>query len=167
MAQESMSALRGQSRLGLRTARLPGEVVTVTLAERRVIAALTVSDVAWDQEVLTDESFESLGPSIQDIVVHADLRNTTGKFEMRVVLQRKHMDSDWTPAPGSLGAGDIVLAVIGVDGYAPLAVFSDRTRLNGSKIRLVLQYHTKATGGGVVGDKSEVSLAVALRFYSA
>lgn len=166
MASESMNALRGTSRLGLRSTRVPGDVVMITLLERSVVAALTVSDTAWDQLVLTDESFEGLGPGVQDLVVHADLRNTTGTFECRVVLQRKHMDSDWTPAPASIGAGDVVLAVVGADGYAPIAVFNDRTRLNAAKIRLVLQYHAKATGGGAVGNKAELSLSVALRFYN-
>lgn len=164
---ESASALHGASRLGLRSARLPGEVVMVTLLERTVVSALTVSDTAWDQMVLTDESFEGLGPSIQDIVVHADLRNVTGTFECRVVLQRKFMDSDWTPVPGSISASDVVMAAASADGYATLAVFNDRTRLNGAKIRLILQYHAKSTGGGAVGNKAEVTLGCALRFYAA
>lgn len=75
------------------------------------------------------------------------------------MIQRKFLDGDWIPAPGSITSSDIVIGStpLAADGYSHSAPFADRARLGGVRTRLLLQYHAKSTGGGVVGAKSEIS----------
>lgn len=148
--------------------RLPGNVLLFSLLERETVTAVTVSDTNWDQLVLTEGSFEALGPALQDLMVHVEMRNTTGNFELRVAIQKKFLDADWSPVSGSLTSADIILgspSPLSADGYTPSNVFLDRSRLGGLRIRLLLQYRAKSTGGGVVGAKSEVSIAAACRLF--
>lgn len=61
--------------------RLPGNILLFNLLERETIAALSVGANVWDQRVITGEAFERLGPALEDLVVHVEMRNTTGLFE--------------------------------------------------------------------------------------
>lgn len=145
--------------------RLPGNVLLYTLLERHTITAVSVGDSTWDQLVLTEGSFETLGPALQDLVVHVEMRNTStaALFELRIAIQKKYLDADWIPLSGSVGAGDLLISSLTTDGYTPSNVFNDRSRLGGMRIRLLLQYHAKT--GGTIGAKSEVSISAACRLF--
>lgn len=135
----------------------------VALLERHTLTATVVSNTAWEQQVISDVSFEDLGPYIQEIVPHAETRQLTGDFEWRVVLQRKYLDADWTPAAANIAPADKVLTEQTEDGYTLGAPYTDRTRL-GIRLRLLLQWHTLSTGA--VGDMAEVSLIAAVRRWT-
>ena len=141
--------------------RLPGNILVFRLIERRTVTAVTVSDTAWDQMVISGPEFARIGPATQDIVLNIELHNTTGLFECRVALQGRFMDGDWVPAPASIATADLLTGAspIAADGLTVTVPFTDRQRLARIESRLLLQFHAKATGGGVVGAKSEISIS--------
>lgn len=116
--------------------------------------------------MLTGPDFESIGPMIEDIVIHAETNNLSSQFEYRVAVQRRFRNGDWTPAPGAIGSGELVLSLQSADGYAITSTpFNDRSKF-GYRTRLVLQYHSKQTGGGAVGANAELNLVAAVRFFT-
>ena len=146
--------------------RRPLSTVSVApVLVRRVLRAMVVSDTAWEEEVLSDAIIESSGPHTEDLVMHSETVRLSGQFEWRVAMQRKFLDLDWAPTGGAIAAGDLVLPAQNADGYTIGAPFTDRARL-GLRTRLLLQWHTRATGGGAIGDMAEVSLAMAQRRWN-
>lgn len=140
-------------------------VSVVPILARRVLRATVVSDSAWEEEVISDATLEASGLHTEDLVMHSETVRLTGQFEWRVAVQRKFLDLDWTPTGGAIAAGDLVLPAQAASGYTIGSVFADRGRL-GLRIRLLLQWHTRATGGGAIGDMAEVSLAMASRRWA-
>ena len=140
--------------------RLPGNVLLFRLLERQTVIAISPSS-GWDQLVITDEVYEPLGPSIEDLVVHLELRNPSGGFECRVAVQRKLLDGDWSVVQSQ----DVVI------GGTPLTTadyyvgtpYTDRSRMGGIRTRLLLQYHIGA--GGSTGAKAELTVNAALRLF--
>jgi len=59
-----------------------------------------VDDLAadWTQYVLTDETFEQLGPAIQDLVMHAVAVNYNTEFRWKLVLQYRWKNGNWQDA---------------------------------------------------------------------
>ena len=134
---------------------LHGGVLRLVLLERTTITAITVNDTVWDQMVLHSEVLKPLGPALEDIVAHMELREVSNLFEARVCIQYKYADGPWS----TIAAGDIVLAGQTTADYHISAPFNDRSRLGRLHIRLVLQYHAKA--GGAAGARADCSVTVA------
>lgn len=124
---------------------------------RSTLVGSIVGDTSWVTQVLECPEIEEMGPDLADVMVHLELRNPTGNFGVRVCIQYKYEDGDWS-TPDS---NDILLAEVNAAGYPSPTVFSDRTRLGRRRIRIVAQYHSKA--GGAATDKGEVSIAIAVR----
>jgi hypothetical protein len=122
-----------------------------------VVTAITVSNSNWDLMVLPCDELEFLGPSLEDIVVHLELRDPSSSFGCRVVIQYKYENGDWSTVTGS----DEVLAEKTTADYHIGSPFSDRSRLGRRRIRFMLQYHAQA--GGSAGAKGVVSVSVACR----
>ncbi len=138
---------------------LPSGVLWFELLNNETIIATTVSDTLFDERILDCAALEELGPALQDIMVHLELRGRTGAFECRVSLQYKYQDGEWGPTPPT----DVVLPLVSTEDYVLSSPYSDRARLGRRRIRLVLQYRTNATGNGTVGDRGQLSIAVACR----
>ncbi len=137
---------------------LPGGIRWFDLLVRETVIAISVGNTVWDQKVLQCAELELLGPALQEIIVHVELRNvSTANFGCRVLIQWKYEDSEWTQPVD----GDVVVAEVNAASYPAPVVFTDRTRLGRRRIRLLLQYHAKT--GGVAGDKGDVSVGVACR----
>jgi hypothetical protein len=141
----------------------PAPVVLVPLLERDTITAISVGDSTWDQLILPCEALSESGPAIQDLVLHAEIRNLSGLFGFRVAIQRKFLDGDWLPLPASISSGDLLLGEQTADGYPAPSVFSDRSRL-GMQTRLLLQYHARNTGAA--GARADLSLTLAIRLFA-
>lgn len=127
--------------------------------------AATVSDTAWDTLELTGDDFEYLGRAIQDIVVDVEMRSAPATFEFRVCVQRRFRNGDWTPGLGSLTSSEVLIGPQTGEGYYVSSAFSDRARF-GYRTRLILQYHARSTGGGVVGNSAQMSISAAVRFFA-
>lgn len=151
--------LKDGMRSGRGGAALPGGIRWFELLQSETITANVVSDSGWDERVLDCAELEELGPALLDMATHMEMRGRTGQFEARLVLQYKYEDGSWSTPGGS----DVLLATVSSDGYPDPAVFSDRARLGRRRIRVVLQFRTKSTGGGAIGDRATLSVGVACR----
>lgn len=136
---------------------MPGGVQWFDLLDGETVIATTVSGVAFDERILECPELESMGPALQDLMVHLELRGRTGNFECQVSIQYKFEDGGWS----TIGAGDVVQPLQSNDGYPAPTVYSDRSRLGRRRIRLVLQY--RSAPGGAVGDRALLRIGVACR----
>lgn len=134
-------------------------VLLFVLLDSETVVASVVSDSAWEERVITGADFQSLGPGVQDIVIHHEGANRQGSFEWKVGIQRR-LSGAWGPTV--IGASDEVVPSTTADGYSISAPYTDRARL-GVQIRLVLLYRATAIGGGAVGDRQMLSLTAAVR----
>jgi hypothetical protein len=117
------------------------------------------SAAGWDSYVLTDESFEPLGPSIVDIIIHAEGLNLMTNFQYQVRLEYRMYDGSWGPAIGASPV--ILLGPVTTSGAKISQVFSDRTKL-GLACRLVLDVQNSAAA---VNVSATLSVSAAIRFY--
>ncbi|NOY25826.1 MAG: hypothetical protein GXP62_08120 [Oligoflexia bacterium] len=144
-------------RFGGGSRNLPGGVRWFDLLLGETVIATTLGGNTFDEKVLECPELEEIGPALQELAVHLEMRGRTGNFECQVAIQYKYADGEWS----QVQAGDVVLSLVSADGYPAPAVFIDRSRLGRRRIRLVLQYRTAA--GGTVGDRALLRIGVACR----
>ena len=108
-----------------------------------------------DEYVLTGKDFESIGPGVQDLVIHAEGDNFTANFTYQVALQYRFKNGPWQSAT--------VLALQTAGTYVIGTPFTDRSKL-GMRIRLVLQ--TQVSAGGVSAQHGNLTIAAAARFFA-
>lgn len=137
---------------------LPGGVRWFDLLNGETVTATSVSNTIFGELVLECPELERMGPALQDLTVHLEMRGRTGAFECQVSIQYKFEDGQWS----QVQANDIVLPLVTADGYPTPSTFTDRGRLGRCRIRLVLQYRANSTGGAV-GDRASVRIGVACR----
>lgn len=138
--------------------RRPGNssVILLDLTRDRVFSATSpVASALFDEHVLTGAEFESLGPGIQDIVVHAEGDNFTANFTYQIGLQFRFRNGPWTTVN--------VLPLQSSGAYAISSPFTDRTKL-GMRVRLVLQ--TQVSAGTSNPQHGNLNLAAAVRMFS-
>lgn len=135
-----------------------GSVRVFELIESEVVQTTTLQANGFDELVLTDESFEGLGPSIQDLVMHLEVTNASASFACRVVLQYRYDNGPWKTDNSTL-----VLGLQTTSDYFIGTAYNDRTKL-GRRIRLLLQ--TCVATGGTVTQRGAVTASVAARFFT-
>lgn len=143
-----------------RLSRIQGSVAILELCQEQVFHAYRVAttESEWAQYVLTDESFERLGPTLQDIVAHAEVRDLTAKFRYKLVLQYRFSNGDWQDGGELLSA-----STAGAAGYTIGTPFNDRQKF-GVRIRVVLR--AALDSGGNAGERGTLSVSLALRFFA-
>jgi hypothetical protein len=133
-------------------------VMVFVLAEDALFAAnCLVASGAFDEYVLTGADFASLGPALQDLVIHAEGVNFGANFSYRVALQYRYRLGGWQDA-------GTVLPLQTSGNYVIGAPFVDRTKF-GRELRLVLQ--TQVTAGSSVQQRGTLSVSVAARVFCA
>lgn len=112
----------------------------------------------WDSYVLTDESFEPLGPGIVDILIHSEALNLITNFQYQIRLETRMYDGSWGPA---IGATPVIVSGPWTTGMRVSVPFTDRTKM-GLGIRLVLDVQNSAAAAVV---SATLSISVAIRFF--
>lgn len=135
--------------------RSSNNVVEFELADDEVFQATAIGAANWDEVVLTKGDFESLGPSMVDLVVHAEGTNFSANFNYQVQLQYRGAKGAWVD-------GGAVLATQNSGTYTISAPFSDRTKF-GRNLRLVLR--TQITTGQSGTQRGTLTILVAVRLY--
>ena len=140
--------------------RRPGGLAAVVLydlcEDQPFTATSLVASGLFDEFVLSGRDFESIGPGVQDLVIHAEGDNFTGNFSYRVSLQYRFKNGPWQTA--------VVLALQTSGVYVISNPFTDRSKL-GMRIRVVLE--TQVTAGSSSAQHGNLTISAAARFFAA
>jgi hypothetical protein len=150
------AAASGGTRRGQRQSLL-STLVFDLCDEQPFQATSPVASALFDEYVLTDEEFEGLGPSLVDLIVHAEGTNFTANFSYDVVLQYKFRNGAWTTVATSL------VALQTATTYVIGSTYSDRAKF-GMRIRLVLR--TQIVTGTSNPQHGALTVSVAARLYT-
>lgn len=139
--------------------RRPGGLAAVAiydLCEDQLFSATSlVAGGLFDEYVLTGKDFESIGPGLADLVIHAEGDNFTGNFSYQVALQYRFKNGPWQTVN--------VLALQTAGTYVISTPFTDRSKL-GMRIRLVLQAQVSA--GSTYAQHGSLTISAAARFFA-
>jgi hypothetical protein len=141
-------------RKGLLAKQMMGSTLLYNLAVDEVFLA-TCPVGAFDEYVLTDEDFERMGPSIVDIVVHAEGSNFSSNFSYDLVVQFKFGLGAW-----QTGGNLIPLRTNG--DYTPGTPFTNRAQF-GIRTRILLR--TQITGIVTATQRGNLNITAAVRMY--
>lgn len=153
------SANRAQRQHSTRRSSMQSSVIMFDLCEEEIFASNSlVTTPAFDEFVLTGTDFESIGPSLQELLIHAEGSNFTANFSYRVLLQYRYRNGPWqSGATLPLGLQTSATYLIG-------APYTDRTTF-GRCIRLLLQ--TQITAGSTLQQRGGLTISAAARVFSA
>jgi len=127
------------------------------LARDLQVSTQSRSDQQFDDIVLTDSEFASIGPAIQDIVVHAEGQNFTGAFRYKISLQSRYRNGPWSSTdllPNSTS-----------EQYQISTPFDNRQAF-GVETRIVLRLSVDTAGSGNVAESGVLNITAAVRFFN-
>lgn len=132
-------------------------VMVIECARERVFRTQSIQSNSADEYVLTGQELESLGPALQDIVVHSECSDITQNFSYKFQLQWKYNNGGWQSvdlSPFSTSGG-----------YTITVPFADRTTF-GIRVRVVMLCFVEAGGSGDVVEQATMNISVAARLYN-
>ena len=130
-------------------------VVVYDLCERAFFTT-SILPAAWDSHVISDDTFLTHGPGINDIVIHAEGEGFTGTFEYRVVLEYKFRDGPWLPAANPLLPAQTATTYIISDACTDRKAF-------GMQIRVLVQVRVGTGATALSTGRLAISAAVGYR----
>jgi hypothetical protein len=148
-----MEKAKQSFRVGAKSGRVP--VLWFDLATERTFEATQAigGTPAYNEYILTGAEFESLGPYIQELMIHTEGRDFSANFSYDLILQYRY-DNAWV-------SQSLLTAFVTTTTYT-ITQYTTRTKF-GKNMRLVLR--TQINSGSTI-QQGILSLGIAARLLT-